>query len=123
MRAKTLLSLASIGALVFAAPASAQPQEIEYPKGSLAYEALVSADYGRAEQQLRSDHRVHSNDPGRLLNYGLVLAKTGRMAEARKLFKQVLAEDEIELILADGETAGSHEVARRGLAMTKVSQR
>jgi len=123
MRAKTLVSLASIGALAISVPASAEPQEIEYPKGSLAYEALVSADYGRAEEQLRADNRVHSNDPARLLNYGLLLAKTGRTAEARKLFKQVLAEDEIELILADGETEGSHEVARRGLAMTKVSQR
>ena len=119
MRAMILLSLVSIGAAL-AAPAAAQPKEIEYPKGSLAYEALVAADYERAEQQLREDRRVHRNDPARLINYGLVLAKTGRAAEARKLFEQTLAEDEIELILADGRMLGSHEVARRGLRMTKT---
>jgi tetratricopeptide (TPR) repeat protein len=122
MRPTILLSLVSIGAIAMASPASAQPREIEYPRGSLGYEALVASDYQRAEQQLRADNRVHHNDPARLLNYGLVLAKTGRMAEARKLFEQTLAEDEVELILADGETLGSHEVARRGLRMTKASR-
>ena len=121
MRAMILLGMVSIGAAL-AVPVSAQPREIEYPKGSLAYEALVAADYQRAEKQLREDKRVHRNDPARLLNYGLVLAKTGRAAEARKVFEQTLAEDEIELILADGQTLGSHEVARRGLRMTKTSR-
>lgn len=122
MRATMLLSLVAIGAAANAAPASAQTREIEYPKGSLAYEALLAADYERAEEQLRNDRRVHRNDPARLLNYGLVLAKTGRPAEARKLFEQTLAEDEIELILADGRTLGSHAVAREGLRMTRSSR-
>jgi hypothetical protein len=102
-----------------ALPASAQDREIEYPKGSLAYEALMSADYGRAERQLRSDHRVRYNDPAKLINYGLVLANTGRLQDARKSFETVLAEEEVDLIMSDGSTMGSHDIALQGLEMVK----
>lgn len=100
----------------------AYSQEIEYPKGSLAYYALMSANYGLAEKQLRADVRVHRNDPAKLINYGLALAKTGHLDAARKAFNQVLSEDEIELIMADGSTVASHEVARRGLRMIRSGQ-
>lgn len=123
MRTTILLSLISIGATAITLPAMAQPREIEYPPGSLGYEALVASDYQRAEQQLRTDRRVHRNDPARLLNYGLVLTKTGRLDEARKVFQQTLAEDEIEVILADGRTLGSHEAARRALRVTTASRK
>lgn len=116
------LALAIALGAAAAAPVAAQDKEIEYPKGSLAYESLMAADYTLAEQQLRTDVRAHRNDPAKLINYGLALAKTGHLVEARRAFKQVLSEDEIELIMADGSTEASHEVARRGLKMIKSGQ-
>lgn len=120
MMARYLLVAISLGAV--AVPASAQGQEIEYPKGSLAYESLMAADYALAEKQLRADVRVYRKDPAKLINYGLALAKTGHADEARKAFNQVLSEDEIELIMADGSTLASHDVAIRGLKMIKSGQ-
>ena len=121
MTARYLIVALALGAApVVAAPA--QSQEIGYPEGSLAYETLMSADYALAEKQLRADVRVHRNDPAKLINYGLALAKTGHLDAARKAFNQVLAEDEVELIMADGSTLASHDVARRGLRMVKSGQ-
>lgn len=97
------------------APAQAQQYEIGYPKGSLAYEDLVSLDYASAERRLRHDMRVPADDPAKLINYGRVLAKTGRTAEAAALFQRALGADEIELILADGNVVSSREAARRAL--------
>lgn len=106
-------------ALATAAPVHAQDAEIGYPEGSLAYRSLMAADYSGAERVLRTDSRVRRDDPAKLINYGLALAKTGRPEEARQAFARVLEEEEIELIMADGSASGSHDVARRGLAMLK----
>lgn len=116
---KLLIAALAPALTLLAAPSLAQESEIGYPEGSLAYRSLISADYALAERQLRTDGRVKKDDPAKLINYGLALAKTGRPAEAREAFNRVLAEEELELILADGTTSGSHDVARRGLAMLK----
>jgi Flp pilus assembly protein TadD len=103
-----------------AAPAGAEQAEIGYPKGSLAYKAIVTADYVRAESQLNKEVRIPRDDPARLINHGQVLAKTGRLAEAATLFRKALAADEIELILADGRVMSSREAARRALESVSV---
>lgn len=110
-----ILGVVLISALAWAAPVAAQESEIGYPAGSLAYDAMISGDYSRAEQQLRNDNRVARNDPARLINLGQVLAKTGRSAEAADLFTQAMNGEEIELILADGRSMSSREAARRAL--------
>jgi hypothetical protein len=62
-----------------------------------------------------TSYAAHKDDPARLINYGTVLAKTGRMDEAAKQFKRAMEADEIELILADGRTITSREAAVRAL--------
>lgn len=110
-------SLLVVGMLVIpaAAPASPHQSEINYPEGSLAYEAIAAADYSRAELQLRREVRVPKDDPARLINYGHVLAKKGRIAEAAKAFRKAMEADEIELILADGRVMSSREAAQLAL--------
>jgi len=102
------------------APAGAQQAEIGYPKGSLGYKAIAAADYGRAETQLRKEVRIPRDDPGRLINHGYVLAKTGRLAEAAALFRKALEAEDVELILADGRVMNSREAARRALQSVSV---
>lgn len=113
MRAFAFLLCAAV-----ATPAAAQQAEINYPPGSLGFHAIMNSDYEAAEEQIRSSG-LSKYDPGRALNLGYVLAKTGRADSAAKQFMRVLAEDEIELILADGRTISSHEAAEKALAALK----
>ncbi len=79
----------------------------------------MKSDFATAERQIRQSG-LSKYDPGRAFNLGLVLAKTGRTDAATKQFMRVLAEDEVELILADDSSMGSHEAARRALAALSV---
>jgi len=101
-------------AFALSVPASAQQAEIGYPKGSLGVQAIMNADFAEAERRL-DDFRVHERDPARLINLGYVFSKTGRVEAAARLFEQVLEEDNVELILADGRTMSSHDIARAEL--------
>ncbi len=111
--------LAAIAA-VSATGASAQPPEIGYPRGALAAEAIAAADYARAEAQLRNEFRIPDDDPARLINFGHVLAKTGRLADAARMFEEAAAAEDVELILKDGRIIGSREAARRALMTVSV---
>lgn len=108
-------------ALVFSGAAAAQQQEIGYPKGSLGVEAILNADFAAAERQL-DDFRVSKDDPGRLINLGFVFMNTGRAQDAAKHFEQVLEQDNVDLIVADGRTMYSHDIARRALGQLRVGQ-
>lgn len=116
------LFLSLIGAAVLACPAAAaDPGEIGYPKGSLGFNALVEADYSTAESQLRAKNRVARNDPARLINLGVVLARTGRSDQAARLFERAMEAEEVELILANGEQLSSREAARRAMRALNLS--
>jgi len=58
---------------------------------------------------------MHS-DPARAINLGIALAKTGRKDEAAQQFRSVLMQDDVEMIVADGQTIASHVLAERALA-------
>lgn len=120
MRIGMSMALAGAVTLVCAGSAAAQSREIGYPEGSLGVQAILNADYATAERQL-DDFRVHDNDPGRLINLGSILSKTGRTEAAQKHFQQVLEEENVELILADGRTMASHDIAR--LALSKLESK
>ena len=118
MRVQILLGSAMLIAAV--APATAEEAEIGYPEGSLAFKAIAAQDYAKAEMQLRKEVRIPRDDPGRLINQGHVLAKTGRIADAAKLFEKAIEADEVELILADGRVMSSREAAQRALMSVSV---
>ncbi len=107
---------------ISAAPAAAtEPSEIEYPKGSLGFNALVEADYPTAESQLRTKNLLARDDPARLINLGVVLARTGRQDQAARMFQRALEADEVQLILADGEEISSRQAARRAMRALNAS--
>src|SRR5688500_7065028 len=70
-----------------ASAASIDKREIEYPEGALGYGAIISNDLATAERQL-GDYQTHRDDPARLINYGMVLARTGRPDKAAKQFRR-----------------------------------
>lgn len=114
-------SLFSVALLAIAVPAVAAPAEIDYPRHSLGYAAMMKRDYVTAERQLRAPADVEADDPARLINLGSLLIRTGRQAEGTDLIERARKSEDTELILSDGRTMWSREVARRALATVTAS--
>ena len=113
-----------IGAVLIAGcaiPAAAAPAEIDYPHHSLGYAAMVARDYVTAERQLRAPGEVPATDPARLINLGQLLIQTGRQAEGAAMLEQARKVEDVEIILANGRTMWSRDVARRALATVTAS--
>lgn len=110
---KAVISAAlPMAALLAAAPLAAQPASVNEPAPG--YSSLMSANYANAEREIRAA-RVSPYDPARAINLGIALAKTGRSDEAAREFRSVLAEENVEMIVANGQTLMSHDVARRAI--------
>jgi Flp pilus assembly protein TadD len=109
-----IYSVLPLTALLAATPAVAQlGTTVNEPAPG--YSSLLGANYGKAEREIRSAN-VSAYDPARSINLGVALAKTGRADEAAAQFRSVLLEDDVEMVVANGSTAMSHDVARRALA-------
>ena len=112
-----LLSAAALISLLAAPAALAQsPAEIGYEKDSLAFSNMVDRDWSAAEQQLAKSKATLGDDPARLLQLAEVYRVTGRSADTESLYKQVLSEDDMKLVLADGRIVSAH-----GIASTRLS--
>jgi Flp pilus assembly protein TadD len=114
VRMKVLvLAALPAAALLVPAPAIAQFAQVNDPAPG--YASLMSSDYASAEKEIRSAD-VSKYDPARSINLGIALAKQGHSDQAAKQFNKVLLEADIEMVVADGSTVMSHDVARRALA-------
>ena len=82
---------------------------------------MMARDYVTAERQLRASSDVAATDPARLINLGTVMIQTGRQAEGTALLEQARKSEDIELVLGNGRTMWSRDVARRALATVTVS--
>ncbi len=118
MKAHVLAGLA-LGLAALAAPVAAQQAELGYPRGSLGFEALSADDLRTAELQLKSG-AVARYDPARLINIGQVYARTGRTEQAERMFLRAQRAEEVELVLGNGRTVSSGEVAERALQLLRA---
>ena len=100
-------------ALLASAPASAA-QLGSYNDPAPGASSLMRSDFSNAEREIRGA-KVDASDPARAINLGIALAKNGQRDEAAKLFNSVLAQDDVQMVVADGETLSSHQVAERAL--------
>jgi Flp pilus assembly protein TadD len=100
-------------ALVIASPVAAAQLSSNDPAPG--YSSLMHSDFTTAEREIRGA-KLDASDPARAINLGIALAKTGRRDEAAQLFRSVLAQADVEMIVADGDTVMSHQVAERALA-------
>ena len=103
-------------ALLLPVPAFAQylPQNDPAPGAS----SLLSSNFTTAEREIRASD-VSPYDPARSINLGVAFAKTGQVEKAQREFNQVLREDDVQLVVANGRSYSSHEVARRALDAMK----
>jgi len=113
MKALILAALPTAALLIATPSAAAQFGQVNDPAPGAA--SLLSSNYANAEREIRAAD-VSKYDPARSINLGIALAKQGRRDDAAKQFNRVLLEEDVEMIVADGQTVMSHEVAQRALA-------
>lgn len=78
-------------------------------------ERIAQGDLAGAEREIAQHRRVFPNDPDLLINLAHVYARTDRQAEARQLYRAVLAREDEELSVAGGQPASAHRLASEGL--------
>lgn len=100
-------------AFAASAPAIGQINSTTDPAPGAA--SLISSDYASAEKEIRAAN-VSEFDPARSINLGIALAKQGNQAKAAELFRSVLSQDDVEMVVANGNTVMSHDLARTALA-------
>lgn len=100
-------------ALLIASPASAQLGATNDPTPGSA--SLMNGNFAAAEREIRSSG-VSQFDPARSINLGVALAKQGQQGEAAELFNTVLMQDNVEMIVGNGSSVMSHDLARYALA-------
>ena len=111
--------IAPAAALVMMTPISAiagDANEVGYPEGTLAVQAIAAGNYDAAERVLAPENRADAKDPARLINIGTVYVRTGRMADARAAFTSAKAAPDALLTLSNGQERSSrtdrgHDVA------------
>lgn len=82
------------------------------------YEELVANENVAARKAIENCDELAANDPARLINHGIALARTGNYDAARAEFEAAAgARNSIELETADGEWIDSRRLARKALAM------
>ena len=82
------------------------------------YEELVSNENAAARKAIENCDELAEDDPARLINHGIALARTGEYDAARAEFKTAaMARDSVELQTAGGAWVDSRHLARKALAM------
>ena len=81
--------------------------------------AIMNSDYSAAVKEIQSAP-VSPYDPARSINLGIAFAKMGDAAKAEREFRQVLNEEDVQIVVANGGTFSSHEVASRALDSLKA---
>jgi Flp pilus assembly protein TadD len=111
----------AIGALAGAAHAEPMLEgEVAYPAKAIGYDGLMAGDNQRAIDDMMAGN-ISRHDPAFLLNLGQAYARSGRVAEARDLFRRAARKLEaVDLVLADGRVINSKLAARQALATVQV---
>lgn len=107
MQSKLMLSALMLGTVI-ATPAAA--------KDRVGYQAIAAGSLARAEQTITAERAIFPERPELMLNLAAVYARTGREAQARALYADVLDHEAVAMDLADGSVRTSHQLARIGMA-------
>jgi tetratricopeptide (TPR) repeat protein len=83
--------------------------------------AIQAGDFNKAEQTIVSEMRFNPDMPELMLNLAYVYRHTGRISEARALYRQVLSAPPITLKTGPNASVTSYDVARAGLLIKPVT--
>ncbi len=80
------------------------------------YQAISAGDFTTATRQIEAERRIFPQRPELMLNLAVAYARTGRIADARSLYGEVLRRPAVAMDMPNGAVTSSHAVAARGLA-------
>ncbi len=85
-------------------------------KDRVGYQAIAAGSLTQAERTIEAERTIFPERPELMLNLAAIYARTGRDAQARALYGDVLGADPVAMDLADGSVQSSHTLAQKGLA-------
>ena len=80
------------------------------------YQAIAAGDFTTAAKRIEAERRIFPDRPELMLNLAVAYARTGRTADARALYGEVLQRPAVAMDMPNGTVTSSHDVASRGLA-------
>lgn len=80
------------------------------------YQAIAAGDFSAAAKRIEAERRIFPERPELMLNLAVAYARTGRSADARALYRDVLDRPAVAMDLPNGNVVSSHDVATRGLS-------
>ncbi|MCJ8157757.1 tetratricopeptide repeat protein [Sphingomonas sp. LaA6.9] len=80
-----------------------------------AFDEIAAKNLKAAEMRLDAQRAKEPTEPSVLLNLAYVYSRTGRAAEARTLYNEVLAQPDVLMALGDGRPASSHDIALKAM--------
>jgi thioredoxin-like negative regulator of GroEL len=86
----------------------------------LGYTAIQAGDFSTAERIITAERRIYPRMPELMLNLAVVYAHTGRAAEARALYRDVLGQPEV-MLDTPSASVSSYAVAKAGLAQPTLA--
>lgn len=104
-----------LGTALVATAAGAQTQEQRY-----GFDAIQRADLTAAEARLSAERIAQPDEPSVLINLAHIYAKTGRMAQAETLYRQVLGGENVLMLTGSRRQLWSHDLAQNGLARARI---
>lgn len=109
--------LASVALTLLAQTAATQATEAPQSEPDVGYEELIDGRDAAAVEVIEGSVDANSDDPARLINLGIALARMGQFEEARANFEAARKETSIELETSNGEWVDSRRLARQALTM------
>jgi Flp pilus assembly protein TadD len=106
----------ALAAMASATAASAGTPWIAPTDDPYSAAAIRNGRIAHAETRLERAVQKGSAMPEVRLNLAQIYHATGRSSAASGLYREVLAMPDVELVLPNGDVAGSHALAQRGLA-------
>ena len=83
---------------------------------------MSAGAYAQAEKAIEAELRIYPGRPELLLNLATIYARTGRTAEARVLYANVLAQRDVLMDVSADKVVGSHAIATMGLKQIEAVQ-
>ncbi len=112
------MAVAAIIAVALAGQGVAAAGEAPEATYQVGYEQLVDGNNRAAIETIQANEEIANDDPARLINLGIALARTGDFDAARRHFEAARDHEErFELETASGDWVDSRTLARKGLAM------
>ena len=112
------MSIVATLAMVFMAQGPVEAVAEPATSYDVGYEELVAGRDEAAIAAIEKCKELAQDDPARLINHGIALARLGRYDEARADFEAAAAAPtSVELETAAGDFADSRRLARKALAM------